>query len=230
MLNKNFSRDEVEDHHDCRGNDLGEGIPEAEKLHHGPHDSIVDQETNDAQRNEQRHGCQPTFARSRNKNPNDRNDVVENDGYREADRRGDQVVEAKELCACNQEPVVNDEGESASDEKAQNLGLQTAGGGHFSTNSKECQQKIAVLIPCWNEALTIGKVVADFRRVMPQSVVYVYDNNSTDGTAEIAKQAGAVVRHEHRQGKGNVMRTMFREIDADCYVLVDGDDTYVTGL
>ncbi len=226
MLNKNFSRDEVEDHHDCRGNDLGEGIPEAEKLHHGPHDSIVDQETNDAQRNEQRHGCQPTFARSRNKNPNDRNDVVENDGYREADRRGDQVVEAKELCACDQEPVVNDEGESASDEKAQNLGLQTAGGGHFSTNSKECQQKIAVLIPCWNEALTIGKVVADFRRVMPQSVVYVYDNNSTDGTAEIAKQAGAVVRHEHRQGKGNVMRTMFREIDADCYVLVDGDDTY----
>ncbi|WP_297613068.1 glycosyltransferase [uncultured Sutterella sp.] len=78
------------------------------------------------------------------------------------------------------------------------MGLQTAGGGHFSTNSKECQQKIAVLIPCWNEALTIGKVVTDFRRTMPQSVVYVYDNNSTDGTAEIAKQAGAVRADDYK--------------------------------
>lgn len=86
--------------------------------------------------------------------------------------------------------------------------------------------KIAVLIPCYNECLTIGKVVNDFKRFLPEADIYVYDNNSTDGTDEIAKKAGAIVRYEKRQGKGNVMRTMFREIDADCYLIVDGDDTY----
>lgn len=86
---------------------------------------------------------------------------------------------------------------------------------------------IAILIPCYNEALTIKKVVKDFRRVFPDSgVVYVYDNNSTDNTAEIAKEAGAIVRREYQQGKGNVIRRMFREIDAKCYLIVDGDDTY----
>lgn len=86
--------------------------------------------------------------------------------------------------------------------------------------------KIAVLIPCFNEAPTIQKVVTDFKRVLPDCTVYVYDNNSTDGTAELAREAGAVVRHEYRQGKGHVMRRMFREIDAKCYLMVDGDDTY----
>jgi glycosyltransferase involved in cell wall biosynthesis len=86
--------------------------------------------------------------------------------------------------------------------------------------------KIAVLIPCWNEATTIGKVVGDFRRVLPEATVYVYDNNSTDGTAEAAEAAGAVVRRERQQGKGNVIRRMFREVDAECYVMIDGDDTY----
>ena len=86
--------------------------------------------------------------------------------------------------------------------------------------------KIAVLIPCYNEAVTIRKVVEDYRRVLPEAVVYVYDNNSTDGTAELAEAAGAVVRHEYQQGKGNVIRRMFREIDAECYLMVDGDDTY----
>ena len=86
--------------------------------------------------------------------------------------------------------------------------------------------KIAVLIPCYNEARTVQKVVADFKRVLPQATVYVYDNNSTDGTAALAEAAGAVVRHEYQQGKGSVMRRMFREIDAEAYVLVDGDDTY----
>lgn len=86
--------------------------------------------------------------------------------------------------------------------------------------------KIAVMIPCYNEAKTVEKVVADFRRVLPEAVIYVYDNNSTDGTAGLAAAAGAVVRHEYAQGKGNVMRRMFREIDAECYLLVDGDDTY----
>lgn len=82
-------------------------------------------------------------------------------------------------------------------------------------------------MPCYNEALTIEKVVKDFLAVLPgNSTVYVYDNNSTDGTAEIAAKAGAEVRHEYRQGKGNVIRRMFREIDAECYILVDGDDTY----
>lgn len=86
--------------------------------------------------------------------------------------------------------------------------------------------KIAVLIPCYNESRTIQKVVEDFRRVLPEATVYVYDNNSTDGTDKIAEKAGAVVRHEFRQGKGNVIRRMFREIDAECYIMTDGDDTY----
>lgn len=86
--------------------------------------------------------------------------------------------------------------------------------------------KIAVLIPCYNEALSIAKVVADWQAALPEAVIYVYDNNSTDGTAQIACQAGAVVRAEYKQGKGNVIRRMFREIDAQCYVMVDGDDTY----
>jgi len=86
--------------------------------------------------------------------------------------------------------------------------------------------EIAVLIPCYNEAKTIEKVVRDYRRALPEAAVYVYDNNSTDGTAEVAAAAGAVVRREYRQGKGNVIRRMFREIDASCYLLVDGDDTY----
>lgn len=85
---------------------------------------------------------------------------------------------------------------------------------------------VAVLIPCYNEAVTIAKVVDDFRAAMPEAVVYVYDNNSTDGTADIARAHGAVVRTESRQGKGNVVRSMFREIEADYYVMVDGDDTY----
>ncbi len=86
--------------------------------------------------------------------------------------------------------------------------------------------KIAVLIPCYNEAKTIEKVVKDAKAALPDAVIYVYDNNSTDNTAEIAKAAGAVVRHEYQQGKGNVIRTMFREIDARCYIMIDGDDTY----
>jgi len=88
------------------------------------------------------------------------------------------------------------------------------------------KDRIAVLIPCYNESKTIEKVVTDFRRVLPEAVIYVYDNNSSDGTAEIAARAGAVVRRERMQGKGNVIRRMFREIDADCYVMADGDDTY----
>ncbi|SCX02587.1 Glycosyltransferase involved in cell wall bisynthesis [Lachnospiraceae bacterium YSD2013] len=85
---------------------------------------------------------------------------------------------------------------------------------------------IAVLIPCYNEEKTIGKVVADVKANIPEAVVYVYDNNSTDKTSEIAAAAGAIVRKEHLQGKGNVIRRMFREIDAKCYLMVDGDDTY----
>lgn len=86
--------------------------------------------------------------------------------------------------------------------------------------------KVAVLIPCYNESKTIEKVVKDWKKVMPEATVYVYDNNSSDGTDEIARRAGAIVRYEHRQGKGNVVRSMFRDIYADCYLLVDGDDTY----
>jgi glycosyltransferase involved in cell wall biosynthesis len=86
--------------------------------------------------------------------------------------------------------------------------------------------KIAVLIPCYNEEKTIEKVVKDFRSYVPDAVIYVYDNNSSDTTAEIASKAGAIVRHEYKQGKGNVIRRMFREIDAEVYIMVDGDDTY----
>ena len=86
--------------------------------------------------------------------------------------------------------------------------------------------KVAVLIPCYNEAVTIGKVVDDFKRVLPDADIYVYDNNSKDDTAAIAEDHGAIVRTEPRQGKGNVVRQMFREIDADYYIMVDGDDTY----
>ena len=86
--------------------------------------------------------------------------------------------------------------------------------------------KVAVLIPCYNESKTIEKVVTDFKNSLKDCVVYVYDNNSTDDTAAIAEKAGAVVRHEYQQGKGNVVRRMFQEIEAECYIIVDGDDTY----
>lgn len=86
--------------------------------------------------------------------------------------------------------------------------------------------KIAVLIPCYNEAKTVEKVVKDYKKALPTAEIYVYDNNSSDGTDKIAKKAGAIVRYERRQGKGNVIRTMFKEIDADCYLMIDGDDTY----
>lgn len=86
--------------------------------------------------------------------------------------------------------------------------------------------KIAVLIPCYNESKTIEKVVTDYKKALPEATIYVYDNNSTDNSVEIAKAAGAKVRHEYMQGKGNVIRRMFAEIDADCYLMVDGDDTY----
>lgn len=85
---------------------------------------------------------------------------------------------------------------------------------------------IAVLIPCYNESKTIAKVVADYKAALPEADIYVYDNNSKDGTDEIARKAGAIVRYERRQGKGNVIRSMFRDIDADCYLMIDGDDTY----
>ena len=86
--------------------------------------------------------------------------------------------------------------------------------------------KIAVLIPCYNESKTIEKVVKDYKKVLPNADIYVYDNNSTDGTDKIAKKAGAIVKYEYRQGKGNVIRSMFKDIDADCYLMIDGDDTY----
>lgn len=90
----------------------------------------------------------------------------------------------------------------------------------------ENNRRIAVLIPCYNESKTIEKVVLDFKQVLPEADIYVYDNNSTDGTDEIARRAGAIVRYEYKQGKGNVVRSMFRQIEADCYIMVDGDDTY----
>lgn len=86
--------------------------------------------------------------------------------------------------------------------------------------------KTAIIIPCYNESATIEKVVSDFKECMPDAKIYVYDNNSTDGTDEIARKAGAIVRYEYKQGKGNVVRSMFRDIKADCYIMVDGDDTY----
>jgi len=87
-------------------------------------------------------------------------------------------------------------------------------------------KRIAVLIPCYNESKTIAKVVADYKEALPEATIYVCDNNSTDGTDVIAREAGALVCYEHRQGKGNVIRSMFRQIDADCYIMIDGDDTY----
>lgn len=86
--------------------------------------------------------------------------------------------------------------------------------------------KVAVLIPCYNEAQTIAKVIQDVLKTLPEAVIYVYDNNSTDDTAKLAQAQGAIVRHEYKQGKGNVIRRMFREIDARCYLMLDGDDTY----
>src|SRR5699024_7269996 len=80
--------------------------------------------------------------------------------------------------------------------------------------------------PCYNESKTVEKVVTDFKQALPEAMIYVYDNNSTDNTAELAEKAGAIVRHEYQQGKGNVIRRMFREIDAECYIMTDGDDTY----
>lgn len=88
------------------------------------------------------------------------------------------------------------------------------------------KSKIAILIPCYNESKTIEKVVKDYKKALPDADIYVYDNNSKDHTDEIASKAGAIVRYEYRQGKGNVIRTMFRDIDADCYLMIDGDDTY----
>lgn len=86
--------------------------------------------------------------------------------------------------------------------------------------------KIAVLIPCYNEAQTIRKVVTDFKNILPEAKIYVYDNNSSDGTDEIARDAGAIVEYEYQQGKGNVVRRMFQEVEAECYIMTDGDDTY----
>ena len=88
------------------------------------------------------------------------------------------------------------------------------------------KKKIAVLIPCYNEAKTVEKVVKDYKKALPEADIYVYDNNSTDGTDKIAKKAGAIVKYEYRQGKGNVIRSMFKDIEADCYLMIDGDDTY----
>ena len=93
-------------------------------------------------------------------------------------------------------------------------------------SEKTKRDRIAVLIPCYNEEKTIEKVVRDARAALPDAAIYVYNNNSKDRTAQIAKEAGAIVRNEYMQGKGNVIRRMFREIDADCYIMVDGDDTY----
>lgn len=87
-------------------------------------------------------------------------------------------------------------------------------------------KKIAVLIPCYNESKTIEKVVKDYKKVLPEADIYVYDNNSSDGTDKIAEKAGAIVKYEYKQGKGNVIRSMFKDIEADCYLMIDGDDTY----
>ena len=103
---------------------------------------------------------------------------------------------------------------------------QIAGQRRLGKRGEIEMDKIAVLIPCYNESRTIRKVVSDFRRELPEAVIYVYDNNSSDHTDELARDAGAVVRYEYRQGKGNVIRSMFRDIDAECYLMIDGDDTY----
>ena len=94
------------------------------------------------------------------------------------------------------------------------------------TDLENTASRIAVILPCYNEAAAIGKTVRDFRAALPKAAIYVYDNNSKDRTADIAREAGAIVRNEPRQGKGNVMRRMFADIEADIYVLADGDDTY----
>ncbi len=91
---------------------------------------------------------------------------------------------------------------------------------------KKDNKQIAVLIPCYNESATIEKVVKDWKKAIPNACIYVYDNNSNDNTDKIAKKAGAIVCYEYKQGKGNVIRSMFREIEADCYIMIDGDDTY----
>ena len=91
---------------------------------------------------------------------------------------------------------------------------------------EKTNKKIAVLIPCYNESKTIAKVVKDYKKALPEADIYVYDNNSSDHTDEIAKKAGAIVKYEYKQGKGNVIRSMFKQIDADCYLMIDGDDTY----
>ena len=91
---------------------------------------------------------------------------------------------------------------------------------------KKDDKKIAVLIPCYNESKTIEKVVKDYKKALPEADIYVYDNNSSDGTDKIAEKAGAIVKYEYKQGKGNVIRSMFKNIDADCYLMIDGDDTY----
>lgn len=96
----------------------------------------------------------------------------------------------------------------------------------FGRKDNIVMDKIAVLIPCYNEEQTIEKVVCDVKAALPEAVVYVYDNNSTDRTVELAGKAGAVIRYEYKQGKGNVIRRMFREIEAECYLMIDGDDTY----
>lgn len=88
------------------------------------------------------------------------------------------------------------------------------------------RKEIAILIPCYNESITIRKVIEDYQQVLPEAKIYVYDNNSTDGTDKIARKAGAIIRYETKQGKGNVIRSMFREVEADCYLMIDGDDTY----
>lgn len=96
----------------------------------------------------------------------------------------------------------------------------------MSLENSEQDARVVVLIPCFNEAITIAKVVTDVRRVLPSAQVIVCDNNSTDSTAQIASDAGARVVNEPRQGKGNVLRSLFRNVDADCYIIIDGDDTY----
>ena len=91
---------------------------------------------------------------------------------------------------------------------------------------KKNNKKIAILIPCYNESKTIEKVIKDYKKALPEADIYVYDNNSSDDTDKIAEESGAIVKYEYKQGKGNVIRSMFKDIDADCYLMIDGDDTY----